>query len=70
MAPAGVPEHVVAKLHAETIKGLRRTDVQGELASQGASATIDSGPEEMANYIKSETEKWGKVIKALGAKVQ
>jgi tripartite-type tricarboxylate transporter receptor subunit TctC len=69
MAPAGVPEHVVAKLHAEIVKVLRRADVQAELASQGASTTLDNGPDEMANYIKSETEKWGKVIKSLGAKV-
>lgn len=70
MAPAGTPEHVVAKLHAETVKALRRPDIQGELASQGASATIDKGPEEMANYIKTQTQKWGKVIKTMGAKVQ
>ena len=69
MAPAGVLEHVVAKLHAEIVKVLRRADVQAELASQGASTTLDNGPDEMANYIKSETEKWGKVIKSLGAKV-
>ena len=69
MAPAGVPDHVVSKLHSETVKALRRPDVQGDLASQGASATIDKGPDEMANYIKSETEKWGKVIKALGSKI-
>jgi tripartite-type tricarboxylate transporter receptor subunit TctC len=70
MAPVGVPEHVVAKLHAETVKVLRRSDVQRELASQGASATIDKGPDDMGNYIKSETEKWGKVIKSLSVKVQ
>ena len=70
MAPAGVPEHVVTKLHSEVVKALRRGDVQAELASQGASAMIDKGPGEMANYIKSETEKWGKVINALGLKAQ
>ena len=66
MAPAGIPEAVVTKLHAEVVKALRRTDVQTELASQGASATIDKGPEEMSSYIQSESAKWGKVIKALG----
>ena len=66
MGPAGVPEPIVTKLHAEVVKALRRTDVQNELASQGASATLDKGPEEMASYIQSETAKWGKVIKALG----
>lgn len=69
MAPAGVPEPVVAKLHSEIVKAQRRADVQAELAGQGASATLDKGPDEMVNYIKSETEKWGKVIRALGVKV-
>ena len=69
MAPAGVPEHVVAKLHSESVKALRRPDVQAELASQGASPIIDKGPDEMMSYIRSETEKWGKVIKAMGTKV-
>ena len=66
LAPAGVPDYVVSKLRSEVAKALRRTDVQAELAGQGASATIDKGPDEMANYIKAETEKWGKLIKALG----
>jgi tripartite-type tricarboxylate transporter receptor subunit TctC len=70
MAPAGVPEHVVTKLHSEVVKALRRADVQKELAGQGASAMIDKGPDEMARYIKAETEKWGKVINALGLKAQ
>jgi tripartite-type tricarboxylate transporter receptor subunit TctC len=65
-APAGVPDYVVTKLHAESVKALRRSDVQGELASQGAAATIDKGPDDMARYIRSETEKWAKVIKAMG----
>jgi tripartite-type tricarboxylate transporter receptor subunit TctC len=70
MAPAGVPEHVVTKLHAEVVKALRRADVQAELAGQGASAMIDKGPDEMASYIKAETEKWGKVLGSLGLKAQ
>ncbi len=68
MAPAGVSELIVGKLHAESVKALRRADVQAELVNQGASATIDKGPGDMANYIKSETDKWGKVIQALGTK--
>jgi tripartite-type tricarboxylate transporter receptor subunit TctC len=68
MAPVGVPPHVVTKLHAEVVKALRRSDVQAELAAQGASATIDTGPEEMAKYIKSETQKWARVINTLGLK--
>ncbi len=68
MAPAGVPQAIVAKLFAESQKTLRRSDVQKELASQGAAATLDQGPENMSQYIKSETERWGKVLKTLGVK--
>ena len=35
MAPAGVPEHVVAKLRAETVKALRRADVQERACEPG-----------------------------------
>ena len=64
--PAGLPDPVVSKLFAETVQALRRPDVQKELASQGATPTIDKSPQDMANYINSEMEKWGKVIKSLG----
>lgn len=70
MAPAGVPKDIVTKLHAETLKVLRRADVQEQLASQGASAIIDKGPDEFAEYLKSQTEKLEKVIKILGVKAQ
>ncbi|MES2565037.1 MAG: tripartite tricarboxylate transporter substrate binding protein [Pseudomonadota bacterium] len=70
MAPIGTPEHVIAKLHSEVVKAQRRSDVQAELATQGASATIDKGPDDMARYIRIETEKWGKVLSALGLKAQ
>jgi tripartite-type tricarboxylate transporter receptor subunit TctC len=68
-APAGVPKPVVAKLHAEVVKALSRSDVQQQLASQGASA-MGTGPDEYADYLKSNTEKWSKVIKSAGAKVE
>lgn len=69
MAPAAVPEYVVAKLHPEVAKVLRRADVQKDLASQGASATFDNGPDEFAAYLKSQTEKLTKVVKILGVQV-
>ena len=68
MAPAGTPEAIVTRLHTEAVKALRRPDVQSELKGQGAAATIDKGPADMAAYIQSETQKWGKVINALGLK--
>ena len=44
--------------------------VQAELRGQGAAAMIDNGPDDMARYMKSETDKWAKVINALGLRAQ
>jgi tripartite-type tricarboxylate transporter receptor subunit TctC len=70
MAPVGVPAEVTKILHAETVKALRRADVQEQLAAQGATVTLERGPDEFAAYIRSETDKWGRLLKTLGAKVQ
>jgi tripartite-type tricarboxylate transporter receptor subunit TctC len=70
MAPAGVPEDIVSILHAEAAKALRRADVQEQLAAQGASVIREKGPAEFAAYIKSETDKWQKLLATLGAKTQ
>jgi len=66
MAPVGVPEDVVTILHAETAKALRRADVQEQLAAQGASVIHEKGPEEFAAYVKTESEKWERLLKTLG----
>ncbi len=70
MAPIGVPVEVTKILHAETVKALRRADVQEQLAAQGATVTLERGPDEFAAYIRSETDKWDRLLKTLGAKVQ
>lgn len=68
MAPAGAGEHIVSKIFAESQKALRRVDVQKELASQGASPTLDKAPSDMSDYMRSEGEKWSRVLKTLRAK--
>jgi tripartite-type tricarboxylate transporter receptor subunit TctC len=67
VAPAGTPSAIVAKLNAATLAALRDPEVMERLASQGA---ILSGgtPGEFAAYIRSETDKWAKVVQASGAK--
>ena len=70
MTPAGTPEDIVVRLRAEAAKIVRRTGVAEQLASQGGTAIIDKNADEFANYIKVETEKWGRIYQALGARVQ
>ena len=66
LTPTGVAEPIITKLHAETLKALRRADVQAELAGQGAVAHFDVSPADTARYIAAESDKWGRLIKTLG----
>ncbi len=66
-APAGVPQPVVQRLNAEFVKALREPDLRQRLASQGAEP-ITSTPEEFAAYLRSEIDKWAKVVKVAGMK--
>jgi len=68
IAPAGTPPEIIAKLHDEIAKLLRLPDVQQLLASSGMEATPTT-PEEFAAYLKSEYDKWGRVVRESGATV-
>lgn len=69
LAPAAVSREIVTRLHAGIVKALGHPDVRERLASQGATA-IGSTPDQFADYIRSETEKWSRVLKASGIKAQ
>jgi len=67
VAPSGTPPAIIAKLNKLAVEAMQSPEVKEKLASQGA---ILSGnkPEEFAAYIKSEIQKWGKVVQAAGIK--
>ena len=65
--PAGTPRAVVDKLNATTVQVLGRDDVKQRLDAQGVDAST-STPAELTAYLKSETAKWGKVVRATGAR--
>ncbi len=65
LAPAGTPNDIISKLHAGVVRALQNPDVKKRLLNDGAEP-VGSSPAEFAAYIRSETEKWAKVIKAAG----
>ena len=65
MFPARVPRTLVMRLNAEINKALLTQSVQEKFASVGYT-TGGGTPEQFAEFIRRETEKWGKVIKAAG----
>lgn len=67
MAPAGTPEDILAKLSREQQAIVNLPDVRERLAAQGFESFATS-PATMRTTMKSEMEKWGKVIKDAGIK--
>jgi tripartite-type tricarboxylate transporter receptor subunit TctC len=59
------PRPVVERLHAEIVKALHAPDVKQILFNSGMEVRT-STPEEFGAYMKSEFEKWAKVIKDAG----
>ena len=69
LAPAGTPRPILERLHQESVRALRAPEMIKQLSGEGADI-VASTPEEFGAYIKSETEKWARVIKAAGIKAQ
>lgn len=67
LAPAGTPKEIVIRLNAEVVRILGQAELKERFVSLGAEL-LSGSPEEFAAYIRSETAKWGKVIKDSGAK--
>ncbi len=66
-APRNTPAEIIDKLNREVNLGLADPKVQARLADFGGTAMALS-PAAFAKLIVDETEKWGKVIRAAGAK--
>lgn len=67
LLPAGTPKDIVDRLHKETVRAIANPKVAQVLTKLGTQP-ISSTPEEFRAFIKSEGEKWGKVIRAAGLK--
>ena len=67
MAPADTPKPIINRLQKDLATVLNNNSVRDQLASQGIESA-PSTPEEFTNYIRSETVKWSKVIRAANLK--
>jgi tripartite-type tricarboxylate transporter receptor subunit TctC len=66
-APAKTPRALVATLHEETTKILRRPDVHDKLTGF-AMEVVAGRPEDYRSFIKAQIEKWTPLVKASGAR--
>ncbi len=68
LAPAGTPSAIVMRINTEINKWLQSAEARQKLLSQGAEPAGGT-PEEFTAFIAAETDKWAKVVKVSGAKV-
>jgi tripartite-type tricarboxylate transporter receptor subunit TctC len=66
-APAGTPKDVIQKLYLATGKALAKPEVVTKLAAIGLTPT-PLGPEELGKYVKSEVDKWARLVNQAGIK--
>ena len=69
MAPAGTPKDVIAKLNADIVRSLDSPEVKDIITKQGGEV-MGSTPEQMAAQIRGDREKWGRVVRESGAKIE
>ena len=66
-APAATSKELIGRLNAEMNRIMKMPDVTQRLAGDGVEA-VGTTPEQFGAYLKQEVAKWGKVVKASGAK--
>jgi len=66
-APAGTAQDIITKINRDAVRSLKMPDVRARLAADGAELVGDT-PEQVTAYLKAEIEKWGRAVRASGAK--
>jgi tripartite-type tricarboxylate transporter receptor subunit TctC len=69
MAPAGTPKGIVERLHAATVKAVNSPDTRQQLIQTGADPAPNS-PEEFRKFVRTEYERYGKLIREAGIRLE
>jgi tripartite-type tricarboxylate transporter receptor subunit TctC len=69
LAPSGTPDGVIRTLYGDLAQVLKHDALKRQFAAQGAEPIGDT-PAQFARVLKEEYEKWGKVVKDAGVRIQ
>jgi tripartite-type tricarboxylate transporter receptor subunit TctC len=67
-APAKTPQRIIARLNEAVVKVVRSPDIQSQFAALGADA-VGNSPEEFAAFDRRDMERYARVVRISGAKV-
>ena len=68
MAPAATPQEILNRLHAEIVKFAQAPEIRSRFANLGVELQASATPAQFTSYIRSENDRWGKVLDDAGIK--
>ena len=68
MAPAGTPPEIPARMHGEIVRFVQSPEIRARFAGQGVELQASASPEAFTAYIRTEYERWAKVMEEAGIK--
>jgi tripartite-type tricarboxylate transporter receptor subunit TctC len=70
LVPAKTPKYVIARLHEAIVKSLQLQNLRESYAKMGALPGGNATPQEARAYFVSEVERYAKLVKAIGLKIE
>jgi tripartite-type tricarboxylate transporter receptor subunit TctC len=67
--PVRTPREIIRKIHTDTVAGLAEPAVREKLEQSGV-VVIGSTPHELAAFLNSEVDRWGRIIEAANIRAQ
>lgn len=69
MAPAGTPPEIVARLNRDIRKVLESPEVRAKIEGGVGGSPVGNSPEEFAADVRKDLERWGRVVRESGVKI-
>lgn len=69
-APAATPRDVIAKIYRDSVAAMRGAAVRDKLLSMHSNVVASASPDEFTAFVRSETSRWGEVIRKAGVRAE